>query len=672
MYKVFIFAGTREGRMAAEYLNEAEIMCRVFAATEYGGSLLPKGPCCHVSAERLTSEEMAVQMEQLSKDGIVIDATHPYAQAVTDNIKKACEQSGKRYLRVLRDSADVSSLGAENQTVFVKDTASAVEFLEGTQGNVLVTTGSKELHLFTGLPGYKERIFARVLSLPAVAAECAALGFEGQHLICMQGPFSKDLNKAMLRQIKARWMVTKESGSSGGFAEKVKAAEECGCGLVVIGRPPQTEGISLSECLHILGEKFGLAVKEQPDAKGTKVTLVGIGMGAEATMTKEAKDAVSSAELLIGAARMLDGFGTEGQDKFVSYKPEEIRDYIAKHPSYQRVAVLLSGDTGFYSGAKKLLQLLDGDTEVICGISSMIYFAGRLKTTWEDILPVSLHGRSCNIIGLLKEHPRIFALAGSEKICGQICRKLTEYGMGDTQVSVGENLSYENEKIIRGSARELADIHTDGLCVMLLEAQKEREHVVTHGISDDEFLRGSVPMTKEEVRSVSLSRLHLTARSVVYDVGAGTGSVAVEMAMQAVCGKVYAIEKNPEGVELIRQNKRKFRTDNLEVIEGTAPEALIDLEPPTHAFIGGSSGNLREILELLLKKNPSVRIVMNAITLETVGEMLSCIKELPFQDVEITSLSAARSKKAGSYHLMMGLNPVTIVSAAGDAGAFEK
>lgn len=668
MYNVFIFAGTKEGRAAAEYLNESGIPCKVFVATEYGESLLPQGPGCRISAGRLTAEEMEEEMNHLSRDGIVIDATHPYASVVTDNIKEACHRTGRQYLRVLRDRADVSGLGTSSQVVFVDDTAAAIEFLAGTRGNVLVTTGSKELHLFTGLTGYKERIFARVLSLPEVAAECAALGFEGQHLICMQGPFSKELNKAMLVQVQARWMVTKESGRSGGFQEKAEAAAECGCGLIVIGRPPQTEGISLKECFQFLKDKFGL---ESAKENFPGVTLVGIGMGTEATMTKEAKTAISNADLLIGAARMLEGFGTEGQDKFISYKPEEIRDYIAGHPAYQRVAILLSGDTGFYSGAKRLLQVLDGDAEVICGISSMIYFTGKLKTTWEDIFPVSLHGRSCNIIGLLKEHPRIFTLAGNGEICGRICRKLTDYGMGKTIVSIGENLSYKNEKITRKTAAELCDISTDGLCVMLLEVQNQREHVVTHGIPDECFLRGKVPMTKEEVRSVSLSRMRLTKTSVVYDVGAGTGSVAVEMAEQAVCGKVYAIEKNPEGIELIHQNKQKFQVDNLEIVEGTAPEALEALEAPTHAFIGGSSGNLKAILKILLEKNPAVRVVMNAITLETVGEMLSCVKELPFKDVEITSLSTARAKKAGSYHLMMGLNPVTIVSATGDAEVKE-
>ena len=111
-------------------------------------------------------------------------------------------------------------------------------------------------------------------------------------------------------------------------------------------------------------------------------------------------------------------------------------------------------------------------------------------------------------------------------------------------------------------------------------------------------------MTKEEVRTVSLSKLRLTADSVCYDVGAGTGSLSVEMALRAHQGQVWAIEKKEDAVELIHRNKLKFAADNLEIVEGLAPEALKDLPAPTHAFIGGSSGNLKEIVKLLLEKNP--------------------------------------------------------------------
>ena len=202
------------------------------------------------------------------------------------------------------------------------------------------------------------------------------------------------------------------------------------------------------------------------------------------------------------------------------------------------------------------------------------------------------------------------------------------------------------------------------LTAVLIENERP-EMVITHGLEDECFLRDKVPMTKSEVRSISLSKLELCRDSVVYDVGAGTGSVSIEMALQASEGYVYAIEKKSEAVELIRKNQKKFGVSNLEVISGLAPEALEDLPVPTHAFIGGSSGNLEQIMELLLHKNPRIRIVINAIALETVAEALSCVKKLPVERTDIVTVSVGKSKELGHYHMMMGQNPVYVISCSG-------
>lgn len=168
---------------------------------------------------------------------------------------------------------------------------------------------------------------------------------------------------------------------------------------------------------------------------------------------------------------------------------------------------------------------------------------------------------------------------------------------------MGENLSYENEKIFVKPASELTEYKGDPLSVICAVNENAGTRLETHGIRDEEFIRGKAPMTKEEVRTVSLSKLRLTADSVCYDVGAGTGSLSIEMALRAHQGQVWAIEKKEDAVELIHRNKVKFAADNLEIVEGLAPEALKDLPAPTHAFIGGSSGNLKEIVKLLLEKN---------------------------------------------------------------------
>lgn len=652
MYKAIVFAGTTEGYALCEFLAENRVSVYACAATEYGGSLLQENEFLHVSAGRLKTEDME-ELFRKENPEIVLDATHPYAAEVTKNIRTACESAGVLYQRILRPEGEKNS-----EAIYVESTEEAAAFLSGTEGNIFLTTGSKELAKFTGIPDYKERLFARVLSIPSVIRSCAELGIEGKHLIGMQGPFSAEINEAMLRQFQCSYLVTKDTGLAGGFPEKMEACQRCGVTPVIIGRPLKEEGLSLQDARVFLSKMFGFTLSQ-------KISLVGIGMGAEKTLTLEGKKALNEAELLIGAKRMTEAVQKPGQMVLHEYRSEKIVEYIREHPKYRTVAIALSGDVGFYSGAKKLIDQLDGNVEVICGISSVVYFMSKIGLSWDDAKIVSAHGRNCNLISLIRHNPKVFSILGTEDGVAVLASRLVYYGMGDVTLYVGENLSYENEKIFHDKAANLTEYRGDALSVVTACNEKATPLSAVHGISDGEFLRGKAPMTKEEVRTVSLSKLRLSEDSVCYDVGAGTGSVSVEMALRAWMGQVYAIEKKEDALALLKENKKKFAVDNLTIIPGVAPEAMTELPAPTHAFIGGSSGNMQDIINLLLEKNPKVRIVINCITLETVTEAMNAIRDFGLEDVDIVQLAAARSKSIGRYHMMMGENPIYIISCSG-------
>ena len=652
MYKAIVFAGTTEGYALCEFLAENRVSVYACAATEYGGSLLQENEFLHVSAGRLKTEDME-ELFRKENPEIVLDATHPYAAEVTKNIRTACESAGVLYQRILRPEGEKNS-----EAIYVESTEEAAAFLSGTEGNIFLTTGSKELAKFTGIPDYKERLFARVLSIPSVIRSCAEFGIEGKHLIGMQGPFSAEINEAMLRQFQCSYLVTKDTGLAGGFPEKMEACQRCGVTPVIIGRPLKEEGLSMQDARVFLSKMFGFTLSQ-------KISLVGIGMGAEKTLTLEGKKALNEAELLIGAKRMTEAVQKPGQMVLHEYRSEKIVEYIREHPKYRTVAIALSGDVGFYSGAKKLIDQLDGNVEVICGISSVVYFMSKIGLSWDDAKIVSAHGRNCNLISLIRHNPKVFSILGTEDGVAVLASRLIYYGMGDVTLYVGENLSYENEKIFHDKAANLTEYRGDALSVVTACNEKATPMSAVHGISDGEFLRGKAPMTKEEVRTVSLSKLRLSEDSVCYDVGAGTGSVSVEMALRAWMGQVYAIEKKEDALALLKENKKKFAVDNLAIIPGVAPEAMTELPAPTHAFIGGSSGNMQDIINLLLEKNPKVRIVINCITLETVTEAMNAIRDFGLEDVDIVQLAAARSKSIGRYHMMMGENPIYIISCSG-------
>lgn len=652
MYKLCVFAGTTEGRKLVEFLSGQPVQVTACVATEYGETLLKAADNLTISAKRLTQEEME-QLFAAEKFDCVIDATHPYAPVVTENIAAACQNSGIEYLRLLRESSSVPE-----DAVFVNDVEGAVAYLNTTQGNILLTTGSKELSRYAEINGFEQRVYARVLPMEDSLRACQRAGLAPAHILALQGPFSPEMNAAMLRSVSAKYLVTKLTGHAGGLEEKVAAARETGVTLVVIGRPPQREGVSFSEVVTLLCERYGLAWRP-------RVFVVGIGPGSVDGMTEETRRAIRQADCLIGAKRMLEGMAVGCQATHNAIAPADISEFIQTHREYQTFTVIMSGDTGFFSGTKKLLPMLkDCQVQVLPGLSSMSCLCARLGTSYEDVVPVSVHGRDHDIVPDVLRNRRVFALVGGENGMAVLCQRLTEAGLGDVKVSVGERLGYEDERITVGTAEKLAQGSYHSLSVALIE--HNHPYVVTHGLPDGVFQRGSasdgavVPMTKSEVRAVCLSKLRLTENAVCWDVGAGTGSVAIEMALQATKGHVYAIEKKDDAVKLMAENRKRLFADNMTIVSGYAPDACYNLPTPTHVFIGGSSGNLREIIALVMEKNPHVRIVATAIALETVAELTAIAGETVFTECEIVSLTVARDRRAGSYHLMTGQNPIYI------------
>lgn len=404
-----------------------------------------------------------------------------------------------------------------------------------------------------------------------------------------------------------------------------------------------------------------------------QIDLVGIGTGNPNTMTPEARQAILDSPCLIGASRMLTSLGhlTEGKELHSLITGEEICAFLQKDCKASRAAVILSGDVGFYSGAKKLYGLLspeEFEVRSICGISSLVYFCSRLNMSWDDVAVLSAHGRKAGILQAVLTNPRVFLLSGGEGgRADQICGQLADHGLGHLSVHVGERLSYPEERIVSGRAEELASLQFDNLSVLLVENPNPisgRSRVC--GLADEEFIRGQVPMTKREIRAVALSILAPLEGDVCWDVGAGTGSVSVEMALLCPKGRVYAVERKEEAVELIGQNRNRFGLVNLEIQSGQAPEALESLPAPDRVFIGGSGKHMEAILRLILEKNPKAVVVITAIALETAAEGIRLMEALGFSSVDAVSISAARSKKAGPYHMMMGQNPVTIISGRGN------
>lgn len=393
-----------------------------------------------------------------------------------------------------------------------------------------------------------------------------------------------------------------------------------------------------------------------------RVTLIGMGCGASELLPPAAEERIRHAELLIGSERLLSAVTAETAEKKAAVRTEEIMTAIRGFGG-DRCAVLFSGDAGFYSGAASLTQRLrkEGvEPEILPGISSVQLFAARLGRPWQGWTLCSAHGSECDIVGELRKGAPVFLLTGGAADVQALCRRLTEAGLGGCLVTVGERLSYPDERITSASAREMMLREFRALNVMLAELPAELLPIQrTPGIPDAQFVRGNIPMTKQEVRAAIMAKLAVRPSDVCWDVGAGTGSVSVELAL---AGKdTWAVERQAEACGLIRRNREKFRAWSLHVVEGTAPEVLAGLPAPDAVFVGGSGGRLEAVLDAVWAANPGARLCVSAIALETLHAASSWMTAHGCR-AEITQISVSRTEPVGGLHLLLANNPVFLIA----------
>ena len=470
-----------------------------------------------------------------------------------------------------------------------------------------------------------------------------------------------------------------------------------------------------------------------------KISLIGAGCGTPATLTEEGRKALESAQIVFGAARVLEGIseipelGSGPERKVVvEAKPKRICSLLAGYieaGDIANAAVALSGDSGFYSGARLLKKRIserfaDTEIEILPGISSVQAFAARLAVPWQDWNLVSAHGVDCDPVYEIMKGKETFFLTGGKYTADVICRELAKAGLGELRVTVGENLSYveksyessalrdteeslivsdrmtgeisaapdrksecagaehhepsgaqaaseegialnaRSERIVTATAAECADMTFSDMAVVLVDTKNPDGKTLivprkAAGIPDSAFIRAKVPMTKMEVRCIVLGKMAVSENEVVWDIGAGTGSVSIELAMQA--RQVWALERNEEGIALIRENREKFGRWNLHAVQGEAPEELEKLPVPDAVFVGGSGGHLKEILRDVWRRNGDARICISAVLLETLQESVEAFAE---RDIEpdIVQIAVSRADTVGGKHMMKAGNPIYIVS----------
>lgn len=393
------------------------------------------------------------------------------------------------------------------------------------------------------------------------------------------------------------------------------------------------------------------------------ITVIGAGPGQNKYMLPAGMEVIKTADIVIADKRYVPEI--RHRDVRPMGSVMAAIDEIGRLSQTKHVAVVVSGDPLMYSLYKTIkTKLPDKKIEVIPGIGSMQFLAARLGETLEDAVFLSAHGRNLDEGKLCRaaaEHKKVFILCDHKKGPGWIGGVLDQYGWGNLFMSAASCLSYDNETIVSGDAASFAGQDFDSLSVVFIKNEAPRTAVFKPLLQDDDFIRGKAPMTKEEIRWMILGKLSLKPDAVVWDIGAGTGSVSVECARQCPFGRVYAIERHTEAAELIRKNKEKFELDNLEIIEGMAGNKIEGLPIPTHIFIGGSGREMKTMIEKIRGMGAGIKVVIACVTVETLAEAVTCLKDR-FADFSMVQASVGRSRALGSYHMIENNNTVTLVS----------
>ena len=391
------------------------------------------------------------------------------------------------------------------------------------------------------------------------------------------------------------------------------------------------------------------------------VNILGTGGGTCDSLTIQAREILAASQAFIGAPRLLAALPPEWEGE--RHPAAAAGDILARLQRLRcsQVAVVFSGDSGFYSGARRLLPLLREqgcDVEVFPGLSSVQLLSARLGRPWQDWRLVSAHGVDCDAVAEVMGGQPVFFLTGGALGPAALCAQLADAGLSALPVTVGENLSCPDEAVIHGTAGELAGRSFAPLSVLLAESAPSMPRRAP-GWPDEWFTRGKTPMTKQLVRAAVLAKLAVMPRDVCWDVGAGTGSVGIELAAQA--RRVYAVERNSDACSLIRQNRKKFHAWNLTLTEGSAPDALAGLPAPDAVFAGGSGGELPAIVDTALTKNPAARLCISAIALETLQTAIAALAAHGIE-AEVTQIAVSHTRPTGKLHLLTANNPIFLIT----------
>lgn len=400
-----------------------------------------------------------------------------------------------------------------------------------------------------------------------------------------------------------------------------------------------------------------------------KIYLVGIGFK---PLEKEVENCLLRVYLVLGFPKTVELF----KKKYPIYekisskikiltKVEELMKEAEKGLSLGEIAILASGDPLYFGIGKRIIEFFGKEkVKIFPDLSSLQKATSLIKENWWEIPSLSFHSRPFEpelLLTKLYAHQKLAILTDKVNTPSVIANYLRERGIEDEiKIWVFEKLGSEEERFFCGNCSEIAQKSFGEPNLLILSLKTKKEY--TFGLEEKEIFHSKGMITKDEIRAVALHRLRIPKNGVIWDIGAGSGSVSLECALLSSELKIYAIEREASACELIRQNIEKFKVFNIKVVKGIAPEILTDLEKPDRVFIGGSGGRLREILLFLESLNKRLLLVLTAISLETLNLSLNFFKEKNWK-FEVSQIGVSKIEPLGNNFVFKSQNPIFVIRA---------
>ena len=398
------------------------------------------------------------------------------------------------------------------------------------------------------------------------------------------------------------------------------------------------------------------------------IHVIGVGVEGLEGLSKDSMETIGKAKLIIGSERFLKQLPDTPAKKH-SLKADlfKIVDIIKKKKKSD-IVVLASGDPNLFGITGYLLKTFTKeDVTITPAVSSMQWAFALAKETWEDAEIVSGHGRGMDdVVKAVLVRNKVGVFTDDKSSPDKIASALMAQGVMERKMFVCENIGTDKANVFEGTLQETAMRKFSSMNVVIIKKEKHtgseaKTPAKTIGIPDFHFAHREGMITKAEVRAIALSKLRPERGSIMWDIGAGCGSVSVEAEGLIAPGKVFAVEKDARQIAFLKKNIAKFSASGVEAIEGEAPAVLKNLPDPDLVFIGGSSGQMRDIMAYVDERiRPGGRLVANIVTLENLNEAVGFMKDYGYV-FEVTAASVARSKELSGKLFMVGANPVNIV-----------